>query len=145
MRKWFGVSIIMFCINFLGISQTANDILGKWYTTDKGAIIEIYKKEHQYYGKFIWLEEPNNGKGTPKVDKNNPNSVLQSRTIMGMDLLMSFTFDNEKRWEEGKIYNPEDGKIYDAYIELSNKDLLELTGYMGFTWMGKTVVWTRVK
>lgn len=43
------------------------------------------------------------------------------------------------------MYNPNDGKFYSATLKIVNRNMLELRGYLGFSWLGKTVVWTRKK
>ena len=54
-------------------SKKGDDILGKWFTENNEAKVEIYKSGDKYYGKIIWLKEPNDKEtGKPKKDKNNP-------------------------------------------------------------------------
>lgn len=127
-----------------------NDVKGVWWNAEKTAKIRIYKAKNQkYYGKIHWLREPNNAQGKPKKDPENPNPKLRDRDRLGMLIMKSFTWDpEEKLWEDGTIYDPNNGKTYDGYIrmEAGNKDKLYLRGYvMGMTWLGRTSEWERAE
>lgn len=138
------ISIVLL-ISFLNTANSqekADDIIGKWYTANK-SVVQIYKNKSKYYGKMIWLQEPNDENGNSKKDKNNPNKDLQNRTIKGT-VFMNFVYDKDSKWY-GEIYNFRDGKIYNANIEFSDMNTLKLRGYLGFSWLGKTVIWVRKK
>jgi uncharacterized protein (DUF2147 family) len=136
---------------FLPLSQSfaqqvsPDDILGTWLNEDKDAHVEVYRHEGKYYGKIVWLRFPNDEEtGLPKVDDENPDEELQQRPLMGLLLLKDFVFD-EDEWNKGSIYDPNNGKTYDCYMELKNMDLLRIRGYIGISLIGRTTYWTRVK
>lgn len=130
-------------MSFSAIGQSADDVLGLWLTDDGKARIEIYKESGKYSGKIVWLKEPNNPNGSPKLDKENPDSELQKKPIIGLNLVKGFTF-NDDQWEGGEIYDPENGKTYSCRIRLKSGKL-EVRGYIGAPMFGRTVVWTRIK
>lgn len=140
------ISILLFGISTQMIkaqSSNPDDIIGKWYTDDKGAIVQIYKKDNgMYYGKFLWLIDEKDEDGNLDKDKKNSNEKLQSRTIKGMEFILGFIY-NDGTYEDGAIYNPKDGNKYSATMKLSSINTLEVRGYLLFEWLGKTVVWTR--
>lgn len=120
-----------------------DDIIGKWYTDDKGAVVQIYKKENsRYYGKFLWLFDEKDENGSLVKDKKNSNKKLRARTIKGMEFIIGFTYNHET-YEDGAIYNPKDGNTYSATMTLADINSLEVRGYLLFEWLGKTVVWSR--
>ncbi len=127
----------------------ADDVLGVWLNEDKDAHIQIYKEGDKYFGKIIWLKEPiDPDTGKPKVDDKNDDPKLQNRPIMGLLLLKDFVFDGDDEWEDGEIYDPKSGNTYSCYMEFEdedNKDLLKIRGYIGFSLLGRTTYWTRVK
>ena len=49
-----------------------------------------------------------------------------------------------ERFEDGRIYNGENGKTYDANISLQPDGKLRLRGFVGTPMFGETQVWTRV-
>lgn len=124
-------------------AQKADDVLGFWLTDEGKARIEIYKEEGKYNGKIVWLKEPNNPNGSPKLDKENPDEKLQKRPIIGLNLIKGFTFDDGV-WEDGEIYDPESGKTYACRMKLKG-DKLEVRGYIGMAMFGRTVVWSKVR
>ena len=118
-------------------------ILGLWWTDDKRAKIEIYKKGNEYFGKIAWLETPNDKNGNPILDKENPDEELRKKPVMGLNLIKGFVYD-DGRWVDGEIYDPDEGKTYDCVMKLK-RGKLEVRGYIGLTMFGRTVVWTKVE
>jgi len=128
-----------------GICQEGDKVIGKWLTNDKKAHIEIYKCDgKKYCGKIVWLAEPKDENGKEKTDVHNPDKELAKRKLMNLALLTGFEYDSDGEYENGKIYDTREGKIYSCNMELEG-DVLEVRGYVGFSLLGRTVVWTRVK
>lgn len=137
--------IAFFCFSFGKASgQDKNDIKGIWYNTEKDARIEIYScANNKFCGKIVWLKDPNEN-GKAKVDKNNPDKSLSNRPIIGMNILEDLTFNpDQKAWEDGKIYDPKNGKTYSCNIKLKTINALEVRGYVGFSLLGRTVTWSK--
>jgi len=139
-------------IPFAGNAQSkADKIVGYWltYDDDTGAEksqVQIFKATNgKYYGKIVWLKEPNKN-GKPKVDDKNPETKLQNRPIMGLQILKDFTYNNsDNEWSDGTIYNPSSGKTYNCYMNFESPTRLKIRGYIGAAWMGlgKTAYWTK--
>ncbi|MFU8843705.1 MAG: DUF2147 domain-containing protein [Bacteroidales bacterium] len=121
----------------------ADDILGFWLNEEKDGKVEIYNENGKYSGKLVWLKNPLDDKtGKPKLDKENPDSELKKRALKGVILMHGFEF-NHGEWENGKIYDPKNGKTYSCYLKLESPDRLKVRGYIGFSWIGRTTYWTR--
>lgn len=125
-------------------AQSPDAIVGKWMNKDKDAHIQIYKKGDKYYGKLVWLKKPNDDTGKPKTDIKNPDANLQTRSILGLEILNDFNYEDGD-YEDGKIYDPKSGKIYSCIMKLEGNEKLNLRGYIGFAFIGRTDIWTRVK
>lgn len=127
----------------------SDDILGVWLNEDKDAHVDIYKDGDKYFGKVVWLKDPNREEtGKPKLDRENQDESLRSRPVMGLLLLNDFEFDGDDEWEDGTIYDPKNGKTYKCYMEFDeddNLDKLKVRGFIGFSMLGRTTYWTRVK
>ena len=122
-----------------------DDILGLWLNEDKDAHVEIYQEGDKFFGKIVWLKFPiDEETGKPKVDDENPDENLRDQPVLGLLLLNDFEFD-EDEWDSGTIYDPKNGKTYDCYMELKDKDNLKIRGYIGISLLGRTTYWTRVK
>lgn len=119
-------------------------ILGEWFTADKDAVVTIFTDGKTISGKTTWMEEPNDSKGNPKLDKENPDENLRSRKRMGLKIMQDFVYKGDNIWEDGKIYKPSNGKTYGGTATLVNKNTLELEGYLiSLPFIGKTSTWTR--
>ncbi|MGZ5243387.1 MAG: DUF2147 domain-containing protein [Bacteroidia bacterium] len=118
---------------------------GYWFTENNKAKIQIYRSGEKYYGKIVWLKNPNQENGQPKLDKNNPDKSLRNRPIVGLKLLRNFIHAGGNSWEDGEIYDPESGNDYSCKLSLINHNTLEVRGYLGISLLGRTQKWTRAK
>ena len=122
-------------------------ILGKWLSYKKKNQVQIYKQGTKYFGKLVWMMEPNDpATNKPKLDKENPDEKLRSRPLLNVALVTNLTYKGNNMWGDGEIYNPEDGKTYSCEVSLKDANSIDLRGYvMGISFLGKTKTWTRVK
>ena len=119
--------------------------LGTWATEGGKSHVESVTCGEKLCGSITWLKEPLDDKGMPKHDINNPDTELQSRPIIGLPLLANFIGGTEANvWDDGTIYNPEDGETYSCTMTLLDDATLKVRGYVGLPLFGKTQVWTRV-
>ncbi|MGZ8557057.1 MAG: DUF2147 domain-containing protein [Chitinophagaceae bacterium] len=123
-------------LSYAGVVRAqADQIEGLWFNEKKDAKIQVYKDtDGKFYGKIVWLKEP-------KLDEKNPKSNLKSRPIIGLVILKGCEKDG-KTYDDGTIYDPENGKTYDCTI--TNKgNTLALRGYIGISLFGRTTEWER--
>jgi uncharacterized protein (DUF2147 family) len=129
-------------------SYKADDICGEWWTPKNEGKMIFFRSEGNYYGMVSWLKHPNDADdGKPRRDKLNPDPQLRDRPLQNLILFSDFTFDAEKgKYIGGKIYDAEDsGKKYSCWLKLTNYNVLEIHGYVGFSLIGKSVFFTRVQ
>lgn len=143
-------TLAIFLLIPLTSSAQANKILGTWITASDSSSVEI--KVHtngKYIGEINWLMVPLNDEGKPKMDKENPDPAKKTQPIMGLRLLKGFEYNASKdRWDNGTIYDPDNGKTYSCYgwFEDGNYDVLYLKGYvLGMKFLGRETVWNRKK
>jgi uncharacterized protein (DUF2147 family) len=118
-----------------------------WYNEEKTSKIQIYKAvDGNFYGKIIWLREPNDIKGKPKVDDKNKNEKLQTTPRMGLLILRKFKkYSDENVYDNGTVYDPNNGKTYCGKLTLNAKKL-QLRGYIcAWSWFGRTSTWTQAE
>lgn len=123
-------------------SAAPSDITGAWMTDDGQAVIEVNACGDLRCGRIVWLKTPLDAKGRPLHDANNPNPAERQRPICGIQIVDGLKLQRDGSWDAGRIYDPEEGKSYDAMMKASGSRL-EVTGYIGLKLMGETVVWTR--
>ncbi|WP_018344471.1 DUF2147 domain-containing protein [Cytophaga aurantiaca] len=138
------LSILFFICITTSVFAQADKILGTWLSADKKAHVEIYKTASgTYYGKIIWLAEPNDpATGKPKVDSKNPDASKRNSPLLGSLTFLNFTYDNGD-YTGGKIYDCRDGKTYTGKLWLNDDGTLSMRGYIGFLYSTET--WTRLK
>lgn len=137
------VLIVLFISTSKIFAQSPDAIKGTWLSNSKDAKIEIYRSGDKYFGKIVWMKDMYEADGkTLKKDSKNSNEKLKSRTILNLNVLTNFTYDDGE-WTGGEIYDPKSGKTYDCRIRLKGNDL-DVRGYVGSPMFGKSITWTKV-
>ena len=126
--------IFCFALTMIAWLGYAQDIKGKWLNEAGDAQVEIYESNGKMNGKIVWL-----AKGPDTRDIHNKDEKLRSRKLMGVNILTGLTKKKDK-WEDGRIYNPKNGKDYKCSIWLEG-DKLKVRGYIGF--LHETQTWKR--
>ena len=112
------------------------DVRGEWATQGYSARVRVRPCENQpdqLCGRVLWLWEPSDKQGKPLSDAKNPDPALRSRPVVGLDIIHGFRPSGTPGlWTQGNIYNPEDGRTYNARLRLRNADTLELEGCVLF-------------
>jgi len=140
MKKLFTI-LFLVCTS----AMMSQEVVGKWKTIDDNtgdtkSIVEIYEEDGKIYGKVaeILVEGRKDAvcKECEGKDKDRP--------IKGLLIIRGLEKDGNE-YNSGKILDPENGKLYKCYIELEEKDKLKVRGYIGFSLIGRTQYWYRVK
>lgn len=127
-------------------AQKATAILGKWSTENGKSVVEIYQQNGVFYGKMIELKNPiDPDTGKPKLDKENPEAKLKSRPLLGLVIMTGIKFESDNYWGDGEIYDPESGNTYSCRLKMNGNDQIDMRGYMGFSLIGRSTIWTRKK
>ena len=118
---------------------------GVWIDdTGKGAV-KIEPCGAKLCGRIVWLRDPLNAKGEPLTDKNNPDSSMHVRPICGLPTLGDLSAMPEGGFDNGWVYDPKVGMSYSVALDLVGADQLQVTGYKGVRFLGKSFIWTRAK
>ena len=123
-------------------AEPGDEVIGLWNTG--GSLLDIARSDIGglsavvlVLDKAVYAEgEPNGPVGSPRRDDMNPDSALQGRPLVGINLLSEYVFDG-KKWE-GQIYDPESGKIYSSNMRLGKDGVLKMRGYIGAPMFGRT-------
>ncbi len=147
MKKTNITALITFVLMFASAALFAqkNQIERVWYNQEKTSKIQVYlAKDGKYYGKIVWLDEPNEKDGKPKVDKENPESSLKDKPLNGLLILKGFSVDaNDKNlYTGGTVYDPKNGKTYCGKLTFKGT-VLDLRGFIcSMSFLGRTSSWT---
>ncbi len=143
----FRRSIAFFALGAFALAGQAvaadDPVFGYWLIESKRAIVQIAPCGEKACGEIVWLLEPNDESGQPKTDVKNEDESQRSRSVCGLEMLGDFAKEDEGSWEDGTIYNGEDGKTYNAFMEMQDGGDLKVRGYVGISLIGKSQIWTR--
>ena len=99
---------------------------GTWTTEHGDAKIRIAACGPALCGTIVWLAEPADSSGRPKTDINNSDEAKRSRPLIGLTILTGLASDGQE-WR-GRVYNSDDGKDYDVWIKLVDKQHASIKG-----------------
>jgi uncharacterized protein (DUF2147 family) len=153
MKKFLAAALIVVASSSAASAQSS--VMGTWLTSAKSAEIRIAPcpspANGPICGTIVKLNVANGADGKPvppdqATDVHNPDASLRSRKILGMVLIHDFKTTNDPNaFEDGTIYNGENGKTYKANIGLQSDGTLRVRGYIGSAMFGETQIWTRVQ
>ena len=136
---------------FTSIKQPANipgsaeQICGKWESSEKNLIVQVYKEDNKFQAKIIWFVNTGGKSLDTWTDVNNPDESLRSRKILGMSVLNNLCYKScTNSWEDGMIYDAQHGRDWNASAYIDKNGLLKVKGYWHFKFIGKTLTFTRV-
>jgi uncharacterized protein (DUF2147 family) len=151
-RKYRGKSMKLlatasFAAVVLGASLAgalAADPLGNWLTEDGKATVRIANCGGALCGTVVSLKEPTDpDTGRPKTDKNNADSSLRSRPMVGVQIVLGMKPSGTANKWTGQVYNAEDGKTYSGSLTLQDANTIRLEGCILGGLVCKGSKWTR--
>ena len=127
------------------IAAPARDPSGTWLTEDERARIRVEKcgPTHEHLCAYVvWMKPAGEGDDvTTKRDVKNPDPKKRNRLILGHQLMLGLTLNDDNRYA-GKIYNNEDGKSYDVTVWSEQPGTLNVRGCL-VAFLCSTQIWTR--
>jgi uncharacterized protein (DUF2147 family) len=118
--------------------------VGVWLHANKRLQIEIGPCGERLCGTLVWFQRPNDAQGLPLVDVKNKIPALRTRPLLGLSILYGLRRTGDNTWEDGKIYNPDDGEDYNTQMSIEEDGTLRVRAYVLLPLLGKTFIWTRV-
>lgn len=154
MKKCLAAALIVIAGSSAASAQSGS-VMGTWLVASKSAQVQIAPcpdpANGPICGTVVKLLHAENADGkeidpAEATDVHNADPSLRRRKIVGIVLIHDFKKTNDlNAFEEGTIYNGENGKTYKANIKLQPDGTLRLRGYIGSTMFGETQIWTRVQ
>lgn len=128
--------------------QTKEQMAGFWVMPDGAAVVEIYQTDGEDWAiRISALRDPhftaadkNAPIGEARTDINNPDSQKRTRALKGLKIGDGFKF-TEGALTHGRIYDPGSGKAYRAELKMTPGGLLDVRGFVGLSFIGKTMYW----
>ncbi|GAA3947815.1 DUF2147 domain-containing protein [Hymenobacter algoricola] len=141
------VCLLIWLLAPLGPRSQSPVPTGVWADDSGETHIEIYRCGERLCGRLVWLREPQDpNTGYAKLDRRNPVADKRARPLQNLVVLQDLRYNPDaERWEDGQIYDPGSGRTYSCYVSLTGKDRLEVKGYIGFSLIGRSHYWARVR
>lgn len=125
---------------FASAASSAPDISGDWVTADRNAVVRIASCGMQTCGTVVRVLA--HGSAVPQTDVNNPNHARRSQPLVGLKVLSGFTATFSD-WVNGRAYDPETGRTYNAKLALNPDGTLAVKGCVLF--ICKSQRWLRMR
>lgn len=143
------LSVILFAFSSLTFADEDSDrIIGKWISTEGDLIVQVYKEKNIFKAKVVWFED-SGSKGLTmhtRTDCSNPDSRLQKRKIIGLEILSDLKYNPKtNRWEDGIIYDPQGGKTWKSFAIINEDGQLQVKGYWKFEFICKTINFKKIE
>lgn len=107
-------------------AQDADRIVGIYKAVEEGkeSKVEFTRRpDGTYRGQIVWLRNPNNPDGTPKLDVKNPDKSKRSGRADRVVVVDGVKYDAEKGvWNGGRVYDPTKGKSYKVEVSRGRPD-----------------------
>lgn len=131
MKKTLSTILFLFCAVAL-FAQKADEICGIYHSIDpfskEGSQCQIYRaSDGTYEAKVVWVENP------------------KKKNQLGLVFMTKLTYNaKEAEYQKGKLKYPGKPGTYSTYVKMSpDKNTLHMRGYLGMSFLGKTVDWHR--
>ena len=133
-----GLCVAMTAI-FAVPASAQSSIAGNWLTEDNRAVIAIAPCGSNICGRIARiLVDVEEG----QRDVNNPDPNLRDRPIEGVRVLTGFRRDGGQ-YRHGQVYDPENGRSYNARLRLNRDGSLRVTGCVLGGIICQSQTWTR--
>jgi len=145
--KKFGLVLFLSLLISGAFAQEAQKLAGIWWNDTKTSKIEVKEENGKFIGTVIYINPSKYVNGEPEKDTENPDAKLRSRSRLGLQILSGLKYvASDRNWQNGSIYDPDNGKTYDCYAWFEkDPNVLILKGYVaGIKWLGRSTTWTRV-
>ena len=125
----------------IAAAPSADTVVGTWHSQTKHGIVQIQRCGASICGT---VQDGDDIRANPGIkDVNNKDASQRGRALKGLTILSGFKRgDND--WEDGSVYNPDDGRTYGGKITIVDANTLKLRGCV-FVPLCKTETWTRAR
>lgn len=141
-----GAAILAALLSLSALAHAEESPIGLWKSIDDKsgkpkALIRITESGGELQGKIEKLFLEADAEKNPKCDKCE--GVNKDQPILGMTILFGLKKDGDE-YNGGRILDPGNGKLYSSKLSvIDNNKKLNVRGYIGVPFMGRTQTWLR--
>jgi uncharacterized protein (DUF2147 family) len=105
-------------------------LLGEWWTPGFNARVRLERCGDAVCGHIVWAWD------------DTPQDIADKRPLVGRKVIEGMRLESGLRWAGGRLYNPEDGRDYKGFVQLTSPTRLQVEGCVLF--MCQKQIWRRV-
>jgi len=145
-RTMLLVAVMFFCS--VSLALAGGSPVGKWKTIDdktnkEKSVVEVYEVGGKVYGRILQLLQEKDG-GAGKLCTKCTGSD-QNKPMIGLVIVKGLKADGDE-YTGGTIMDPNDGKVYKCKMEvIAGGSQMKVRGFIGFSLIGRTQMWYKVK
>jgi uncharacterized protein (DUF2147 family) len=125
------------------IADESLAVQGLWLVEDGSAVIKFKPCGSGLCGIVYWSKDLNDTNADIELDRENPDPRLRDRTICGLPIIQGLRFERANFWGGGTVYDPDDGRTYNAEMRLDRDGRLNFRGFIAVPVLGGSQKWTR--
>jgi len=139
------VALVLLQTAALAATAKTGGPLGTWLTEKKSGIVEIYRcaDSDALCGRLVWFKIKPDDPNPLGLDLKDPDPARRNQPLCGLTFMWGFKPSDPGKWEDGSVYDPDDGRTYHANMKLRDDGTLDLHGYIGISLIGRSEIWTR--
>ena len=124
-------------------ARPSYQLVGVWESEEKNLLIEMFENDGEFFGRMIYFKCSTDEIMKSRKDIENPDKALTKRNLLGLMLVTDLAYQGDNVWDEGKIYDPNSGRTFEARIQLTGPRSATVRGYWKYRWIGRTMVFHR--
>lgn len=121
----------------------SSQLVGVWESEEKNLQIEMYEIDGMFFGRMIYFKCSTDEVMRTSKDIENPNKDLTTRNLLGLTLVTELAYQGDNVWDDGKIYDPNSGRTFEARIHLTSPQSAIVRGYWKYRWIGRSMKFHR--
>lgn len=146
MRLIITVGIILLFYNSNGKTNDNLQLVGLWQCTTYDILVSTYIQNNSVSANLLKFPCSHKIKLPLKdhLDIHNPDPNKRGRSMYNVQILSNLQYSNNGKWINGKVYVPATGQNYHATLTLNTPTQIQIRGYIGFEFIGKTLIFNKI-
>ena len=128
-------SFPIFLLAFVAITglkgvSSSHEVVGIWESEEKNLQIEMFEDNGQFAGRMIYFKCSSEEIMRTCTDiRKSRQELSPDRKLLGLKLVTKLEYKGMNVWDDGEIYDPNSGRIFDARIKLTSPNTAIVRGY----------------
>lgn len=139
--------LLMILSNFSRTPESVNQqLVGVWQCNAHDIRVNVFLENNEINARLLSFPCSHKVKLPLKDHKDihNPDKNLRQRSLLNIPILSGLKYETDSKWSNGSVYLPTTGQSLKATIVKINSNQVEIRGYLGFEFIGKSLTFNRV-